>query len=108
MAIHRLPGPPTVVTPFRGNGTPCIRWRSARSPSTTLAVGMGMLAALVIAEIALRSSGYEPWKEFDGHLEMPRMHEPDPVVRGNETLSALAACSRFRETRNAGPTREPG
>ena len=44
----------------------------------TLAVGMGMLAALVIAEIALRSSGHEPWKEFDGHLDMPRMHEPDP------------------------------
>jgi hypothetical protein len=39
---------------------------------------MGILAALVIAEIALRSSGHEPWKEFDGHLDMPRMHEPDP------------------------------
>ena len=44
----------------------------------TLALGMGMLAALVIAEIALRSSGHKPWKEFDGHLDMPRMHEPDP------------------------------
>ena len=39
---------------------------------------MGMLAALVIAEMALRSSGHEPWKEFDGHLDMPRMYEPDP------------------------------
>jgi hypothetical protein len=44
----------------------------------TLAVGMGMLAALVIAEIALRSSGHKPWKELDGLLDMPRMHEPDP------------------------------
>ena len=44
----------------------------------TLALGMGMLAALVIAEIALRSSGHEPWKELDWHLGMPRMHEPDP------------------------------
>ena len=39
---------------------------------------MGMLAALVIAETALRSSGHEPWKDLDGHLDMPRMHEPDP------------------------------
>ena len=38
---------------------------------------MGMLAALVIAEIALRSSGHEPWKELDWPLDMPRMHEPD-------------------------------
>ena len=44
----------------------------------TLALGMGMLAALVIAEVALRSSGHKPWKELDGHLGMPRMHEPDP------------------------------
>jgi hypothetical protein len=42
------------------------------------AVGMGMLAALGIAEIALRSSGHAPWKEFPRLLDMPRMHEPDP------------------------------
>jgi hypothetical protein len=46
----------------------------------TVAVGMGMLAALVIAEIALRSSGHEPWKDLHGHLDMPRMHEPDPAL----------------------------
>jgi hypothetical protein len=39
---------------------------------------MGMLAGLVIAEIALRSSGHKPWKELDGLLDMPTMHEPDP------------------------------
>ena len=66
---------------------------------------MGMLAALVIAEIALRSSGHEPWKELDGHLEMPRMHEPDPVARPSETLTRVFA---VRETRCAGLTGEPG
>jgi hypothetical protein len=55
---------------------------------------MGMLAALVIAEIALRSSGYEPWKEFDGHLEMPRMHEPDPWSGRSETLSRVSRLGR--------------
>jgi hypothetical protein len=38
-----------------------------------------MLAAVVIAEIALRSSGHKPWKEVDeASWIFPRMHEPDP------------------------------
>jgi hypothetical protein len=55
--------------------------RRHRRAFATLAVGMGMLAALVIAEIALRASGHKPWTEVDeASWIFPRMHEPDPAL----------------------------
>ena len=45
-----------------------------------LAVGLGLVVGLIAAEVLLRQTGHEPWREFAFDFDMPPMHEPDPEL----------------------------